>query len=395
MWTMFLLTALAGQADPGACAIDRGGFDASWHQACDKAIAAAQDPKTKALLLFRSAFADNDASDNLAALPKLEQSVKLNPANANAWHELGYTANALGDFAEGEQAANAEIALRKDVAAAYQERAYARLRLADFAGAYADRDQEIALNPGNADPLIGRVEAAMWLGRFDAARADLDTAQSIGGEAMRRTVASYHARLAQWSTPSASGAAGCAFPEAGEPSPNYIGDCTAAFLAGKTPAERADALTNRAAGWLAIGDQDAMMMDRIIAAAIEPGNADRHANLGFALLSVRHSWAAERAFNRALAIKESWAALGGRAMAKYNQQDTQGAFDDAKRSFEIEPNEIALTALGDIAHDQGDDKSARLYWMSAYHRGATDDTMLNRLKSIGINDPEKEPRGGS
>lgn len=395
MWTMLLLAALAGQADPDACPIDKGGFDAAWHKACDAAIAAVADPKTKALLLFRSAFADNDVSNNLAARPKLEQAVKLDPTNANAWHELGYTANALGDFAEGERAANAEIALRKDVAAAYQERAYARLRLADFAGTYADRDREIALNPGNADPLIGRVEAAMWLGRFDKARADLDTAQSIGDEAMRRTVASYHARLAQWSTRSAKGATGCVFPQTGELAPNYIGDCTAAFLAGKTLAERADALTNRAAGWLTLGNQEAMVMDRMIAAAIEPGNADRHANLGFSLLSVRHSWAAERAFNRALAIKESWAALGGRAMAKYNQQDAQGAFADAKRSFEIEPNEIALTALGDIAHDQGDDKSARLYWMGAYHIGATSDTMLSRLKSIGIDHPEKEPRSGS
>ncbi len=395
MWTMLLLAALAGQADSDACPIDKGRFDAAWHQACDTAIAAAPDAKTKALLLFRSAFADNDVSDNLAARPKLEQAVRLDPANANAWHELGYTANALGDFAEGEQAANAEIGLRTDVAAAYQERAYARLRLADFVGTYADRDREVALSPGKADPLIGRVEAAMWLGRFDQVRTDLGTAESLGDAAMRRMVASDHARLVRWSTPSAKGAAACAFLETGEPGPNYIGDCTAAFLAGKTPAERAEALTNRAIGWLAIEDQEAAMMDQMIAAAIEPGNADRHANLGFALLSVRHSWAAERAFDRALAIKESWAALGGRAMARYNQKNAEGAFADAKRSFEIAPNEIALTVLGDIAHDQGDDKSARLYWMGAYHGGATGDPMLSRLKSIGIDHPEKEPRSGS
>lgn len=393
MWTMLLLAALAGQAEPAECPIDKGGFDAAWHKACDAAIAATKDGKVRAQLLFRSAFAANEIEDYAGARGLLEQAVKLDPSFATGWHELSYAYNAMGDYAEGERAANAEMALRSNLAAPYQERAFSRLYLANFTGLYADRDKVVSFEKTRAGPLLGRAEAAMWLGRFDAARADVDAAEKLASDAERGDIAVIRKRLTLWMTPSAKGAAGCVWPEDGAPpQASLIGDCTAAFLVARTPAARAEALTSRSIGWQMAGDQNAATLDRAMAAAIEPGNADMHANLGFAYLNARHSWGAIREFDRALAIKESWAALAGRAMGKYNRDDTGGAFADAKRSFELHPNEIALTVLGDVAHDQGDDKSARQFWMAAYRMGNTGEPMLARLKSIGIEHPEKEPR---
>ena len=47
--------------------------------------------------------------------------------------------------------------------------------------------------------------------------------------------------------------------------------------------------------------------------------------------------------------------------------------------------------LGDLGRDRGDDASAKLYWMGAYHMGDRDDRLIERLRSIGVTHPENEP----
>src|SRR6218665_1158998 len=185
MWTMLLLAVLAGPTD---CPIEGVAFDPAWHKACDAAIAAEKDNKARAQLLFRRAFAANEAEDYATARDRLEQSVKLDPGFATGWHELSYTYNAMGDYADGERAADAEMALRSNISAPYQERAFSRQYRANFTGLYADRDKVVSFEKGKASPLIARAEAAMWLGRFDAARADLDAADALAGDADRRGV---------------------------------------------------------------------------------------------------------------------------------------------------------------------------------------------------------------
>lgn len=128
-----------------------------------------------------------------------------------------------------------------------------------------------------------------------------------------------------------------------------------------------------------------------MAVALEPGNADWHANLGGSYVMVRRSWAGRRALDRSLAIKESWPALAQRAAARYNLRDPEDALADARRSFELYPNEVALIVLGDLSRDGGDRASAKLYWMGAYHLGSRDDGTIARLKSIGIDRPDQEP----
>ena len=370
--------------------------DQAWRSACDAAIAGATEPRLKAELLFRSAYAYNEHDGYFDAERALQEATRLDPAHALAWHELSYTENALGNYAPAEQAADRAIALIPDRAQPYQERGMARHAQGNLEGAYADRDRVAEMMPDDAGAHLGRAIDALWLGRFDQAAADLDAASTRArDDQLRQRVEHWRNALRLWRTRSGAADPGatCVMPNDNDPllRPGFIGDCTAAFLAEARPARRAEILTTRSVAWLvAAQDSEASTGDRAIAAALDPGNADMHANLGFSYLNVHHSWAASRQFDRSLAIRESWMALAGRASAKYNLHDPQGAFADARRSVEIQPNELALTVLGDLSHDRGDDARARFYWMTAYHIWATvDEGLIERLRSIGVDHPEK------
>ena len=392
------MVAVSAPAEVAACPITPPVVhDQAWRSACDAAVAAATEPRLKAELLFRSAYAYNEHEGYFDAERALQEAVRLDPAHANAWHELSYTENALGNYAPAEQAADRAIALMPDRAASYQERGMARHFQGNFEGAYADRDRIARMAPDDAGHLIGRALEALWLGRFDSAAADLDAAAAHAPEgSQRQDIENARNLLRLWRTRSgaADPAAACVWPDSNEAvrRPGLIGDCTASFLAEARPARRADYLTFRSMAWLvAEQNPDASTADRAIAAALDPGNADMHTNLGFAYLTAHHSWAAAREFDRALAIREGWLALGGRASAKYNLHDARGAFADARRSFELQPNELALTVLGDLSHDRGDDASARRFWVGAYQLGDRDDGLIARLRSIGVEHPENEP----
>jgi tetratricopeptide (TPR) repeat protein len=399
---LYLIALLAGgQAETAGCPLTGTAKDVAWHARCDAAIAAEKDSKTKSLLLFRSAYAFNEQDRSLDARPLLDEAVKLDPANAPAWQELSYTANALGDYADGERAAEMKMALGKPDApdkAALQERAFSRFYRGNLIGAFEDRNTVLTLSGRDPGVLIAHASTAMWAGRNDLARVDLESAGLVAADQQARdAVAVEVRRLASWSTGSGAKdpAKACLAAEAkGFKGKNFIGDCSAAFLAEKNPAKRAHYLTIRSMGWQLAGDQDASTTDRAIAVALDPGDPGWHSNLGFSYLGASHSWGARREFDRALAAKpDMWVALAGRAAAKYNLKDLEGAFADAKRAFEIKPNELALTVLGDLAHDRGDDASARLYWMGAWHLGGRDDGLTARLKEIGIEQPDKEPAG--
>jgi tetratricopeptide (TPR) repeat protein len=396
----FLMAAISAPVETTACPITPPAVnDQAWRNACDAAIAAATEPRLKAELLFRRAYGHNETQDYFEAERALQEATRLDPDNVRAWHELSYTENSLGNYPPAEQAADRAIALQPDFAAHYQERAMARHFRGNFEGAYADRDRVARLAPEDPGHAIGRALEGLWLGRFDAAAADLDAAAAHPLQDNDRQ-ALEHARalLRLWRTRSGAtdpGAA-CAWPRdnADLLRPGFIGDCSAAFLAETRPAKRAEFLTYRSLAWLsAAQDRQASIADRAVAVALDPENPDMHANFAFASLDSHHSWAAAREFDRALAIRESWAALAGRASAKYNLHDPQGAFADARRSFELHPNELALTVLGDLLHDRGDDASAKLYWMGAYHLGDRDDGLIARLRAIGVQHPENEPAG--
>ena len=395
-WAVFMV-AISGPAEATACpTAPRATYDQAWRNACNAAIAAATDPRLKAELLLRSAYAYDEHGSYSEAERALQEATRLDPANAHAWHELSFTENALGNYAPAEQAADRAIALVPDLAPPYLERAMARHFQGNFQGASADRDRVVQIMPDDAEARIGRAIDALWLGRFDQAAADFDVASSKArGDELRQRIEGWRGVLRLWRTRSgaADPQAACAWPSNNAVllRPGLIGDCSAAFLAEARPARRAQFLTIRSMAWLSAQDRELAAGDRAIAVALDPGNPDMHVNLGFSYLDSHHSWAASREFDRALAIRESWAGLAGRASAKYNLHDARGAFADARRSFELHPNELALTILGDVSHERGDDAAAKGFWMEAYRLGGRDDGLIARLRSVGVEHPETEP----
>jgi len=399
MIVMALALSLQDTApDKGPCvrpeATQRGTPEAS---ACDAAIAAG-DPTARAQLLLYRGYARNEQGDSLAALVDLDSAVALDPGNVGARQERAYTNNELGNYAEALADLDASAALGVATVRLFTERAMSRLKVGDIKGAVADRDAILAITPDDGGAHIARAADLLWLGHFADARTDLDSAAMIAGKSgdadLTRRIEQHRATLALWSTGAeANPDAVCraADTDAKLRVPTLIATCTAAFLAAPTGKAKAEMLTIRSIAWMiARQDQASGTIDRQMAAALDPGNADLHANLGASYVAAQHSWAAEREFDRSLAVRENWPALAGRSAARYNLGNANGAFADAKRSFEIKPNELALTVLGDLLHDKKDDKAAKLYWMGAWQLGDRDDGLVARLKSIGITDPGKD-----
>jgi tetratricopeptide (TPR) repeat protein len=368
---------------------------------CDQAIASESEPVATSLMLYRRAYALVEKFRYEDALKDLDAALALRPDFADALHERGYVHGELSELDRALEDLNREIAIRPDRPDAYQERAYVRHWAADFAGAWADRDRQVALQPGDPDLLLARADEAIWLGRFDDATRDVAAAEALAQrpraqEALQRAEKTrQRIALLQARTPGGSPAERCAAAEKDSKldRPGLIGDCTAAFLAASSNEVKADSLTTRSLAWL-VQQQDSLWstVDRRIAAALDPGNADRHANVGFAYLNDHHSWAAEREFDRALQIREKWTALAGRAAARYNLGRKDEALADAKRSVELEQNELAFTVLGDLSFDRNDKEAAKRFWMAAYHLGDRDDGLITRLRRVGVEHPESEPR---
>jgi tetratricopeptide (TPR) repeat protein len=369
--------------------------------ACDAAIAAEKDGGVKARLLLARAYQHNEKYDHEAALRDLDAAIAADPRFGLAWHERSYTYGELRDFPRAVADSDQDVKLRPNEADAYRERAFARHGLGDLKGAWEDRAKVVALEPKSAGALVARGEAALWLGRFDDARADaaaaLTMAEAAGDADAAAAAKALQKDISLRTTRSgaASPAAACvaAQKQGRFESQTVIGDCTAAFLAAASGREKADMLTTRSMALLvAAQDRAGSVADQVVAVALDPGNADWHANLGGSYVQVHHSWAGKRELDIAIRLKDSWPARAERAAARYNLRDFDGAFADAKKSFEMHPNDVALTVLGDLSHDRGDDKSAKLYWMAAWHLGDRDDGLRERLKGIGIAEPDKESK---
>ena len=361
------------------------------------AEAPAGTPAEQSANLFKQAYAANEAGRYAEALAGLDEAVRLDPDNVRAWHERAYSLNSLGRYKEAIASFDEEVRRRNDPKTLYQERAFAKHRLADFAGAFADIDHDAKLQPDDPEALLGRARAALWLGRLEAAKADAtaaaDMAKRTGNTKAEAHAAEELRRIAEWSGPGRPERCKLQDIRNADVAQSIIGDCSAAYLAATLPSAKAEALTTRSTAWMIVNDSASWLDDLQIAAALDPNNPDRHANLGFAYTTDRHSTAGLEEFDKAIALGgKSFAIYGGRAGAYYNLGKTKEAFADAKKSMEMKPNEIALLVLGDLAANvDKDTKSAKLYWMGAYHLGSRDDGLRERLRSVGVDHPENEP----
>lgn len=369
--------------------------------ACTAAIAAEKDADKKADLLFLRAYARVEAYDYDGALTDLTQVLALSPNHSRAYHERAYIFAELGDYQDAEDSLDAEVRLTPDAAQAYTERGYARFFLGDLAGAFEDNDRWVKLDPGSALALLARGRAHAWLGRFREARMDIGAAETLSrtnpdADADSDALAAEQDKLVLWTrqTPNGDPAAICAKAEEDFvfSTANLIGDCTAAYLAATDNKTRAAHLFVRAYAWLDRGEDEAAAMDMRFMIALEPDNAGWKSNLGYFYLRQKHSWAAEREFDRAIAIEPTYYYLAGRGFARFNQGKLDEAAADANASYALEPNALALTVLGDVALKRDKDTpAAKRHWLAAYHLGSREDGLLDRLETIGVTDPDKEP----
>ena len=391
-----LLIALAPPA-----AQQKACMDLAQRETCEQAIAAAASDVDKALLHHRLGWAFNENEKPEQALQQLEISVRLDPENAEAWNELGYTLAELGEFDRALGALDAALKLRPNSHEALKERSYVRRRAGDFQGAWEDLDRVVALQPGDGAMLLARGYQALWLGRYSDAEKDSQAALAVAekaGDAEAAAAARGQLKeIALWQadTGAPDPAERCrdAMKSGEMGAAGIIGDCTEAFFAARSNRDKAGLLTVRSLAW-AVGEQDRRrwLADAEAAVAVDPDNGDWRANLGGVYNRLGRSAEALRELDRAVKMKDGYIARGARAAARYALGDAEGAFADAKKSFEMEPNVVALIVLGDLAFDAGNRDSAKLYWMGAYRMGDRDDGTRERLKKLGIEDPGKEPK---
>lgn len=393
-----LLGAAARADDTVACDLQQDFTQPQWRLACDSAIAEEADPVKRAALLQARAYVAVEQYRYDDALGDLNGALAAWPDCADCLHERAYLNVELGEYAAAIADLDREIELKPERASAWSERALARAFNGDLAGAWQDRVRAHELEP-SLGALQARGDAALWLGRFDDAIEDYaeveNLAKKAGDEEARAGAAEKRRAVALWraSMGDRKAAGRCVMQALNGNDPKVkkmIGDCTQAFLLAKQGAAKADSLTTRATLWtLYDNDWDRATLDRRVAVGLDPGNHELYVNLGYAYLQTRHSWAARREFERAISRNRSFLALAGRAQARANLDDPDGAFADAKESFELQPNEAALGVLGDLVYDKGDKEGARKFYLGAYKLGARDDRLIARLKELGVADPAR------
>lgn len=396
------LLALVQAVTAAPCVSGTAPVSEEWLKACETAIAAASG-KEKAELLYRKAYGLNEVRRPAEAIPLLDEAVRLDPDLAAAYHERAYSHADLEHFNQAIADLERELALMPGSPGALEERGYVRFRMGDLVGSYDDFTERLKSSPEDPNALVWHAQAAMWLGRLDEARADLEHARSLVGTGQEPKLYRRAARqLELWTARSrvADPSASClgARTEAVFRTPEFVGDCSAAFLAAKSNEERAKLLTQRSIAWPLLGDREASTTDKQLAMVLDPQRANWTGNLALDYLNTDRADLALPLFDRALELVKPDERpgtrslfLAGRAAARYDRGDYAGAFADVQQSLKIEPNELGLLVAGDLAfHQNNDRKAARAFWMTAYRMGPKGDHVRDRLKLVGITDPEKE-----
>ncbi|HEV7609674.1 MAG TPA: hypothetical protein VGO61_20230 [Steroidobacteraceae bacterium] len=372
-----------------------------WLASCEAAIAGETDARKRAPLLFGRAYGAVERFRYDDALADLNTALATDPENTDYLRERAYVHGELSNFAQAIADLDLFIKQHPEEPSGYRERSFARHYYGDLKGSYDDRARVLELTPDSLQSLIARAEAALWLGRLDEATADATSAQSraktFNEAAAQSSASDLLSRINRWrdATHGSRAAQRCskaaAIHKAG--SSKLIGDCSRAFFEASTGKDKADALSTRSIAWLVVANSETSATeDMKMALAFDPANVERHINLGYSYLSSSHSWAANREFERALAIEKHWLALAGRAAARVNLGDTDGALADALESQQLHPNEAAGSVLADIAYDKGERDRARVLYLEVYRLGSRSDQLLQRLSELGVPDPDKAIR---
>ncbi len=391
----------AHPVDPRGCPMHGDTEAASWDADCASAIGRATDPKQKATLLYRRGYVHNGREHYAEALRDLDAACALVHDDPVYLHERAYAENAIGAYAAALADLDAQARLQPAEPSAYKERALSRHALGDMEGSLQDRRHVVELLPWSADALLGQAEAHLWVGELDQARLDVQQAAKRAGtdrsDATTEAVEQVQARVRAWSdhAPGPDPGANCrrAARPLDDASPTLVGDCTAEFFRATTGPEKAAALTNRSIGWIrrqkSRPGPDALD-DALLASVLDPGNADVQSNYGYALLLRGRDDEARTAFDRSLSIQKGFAPYAGRAATRLHSGDLDGAIEDATASNALRPNINGYLTLGDVALRRKDEPAARRYWLAAYHLDPTSAYVRERLRQVGVEQPERE-----
>lgn len=113
------------------------------------------------------------------AIKDFEQTVRLNPKDAEAFNNLCWTRAIAGDLEAALRSCNDALRLRKDFADALDSRGFVNLKLGLLKSAIADYTAALRLNPKHSWALFGRGTAKLQSGDASGGDADVKAAKLV------------------------------------------------------------------------------------------------------------------------------------------------------------------------------------------------------------------------
>jgi tetratricopeptide (TPR) repeat protein len=116
------------------------------------------------------------------AEPRLEEAVRRDPLDAEAWHALGLVRARLGKWDDARQAYRAGLAAHPEALENRIGLATVALRLEQPEAALKEYESLLAARPGFLDAMLGKSWSLILLGRWESAEAVLREADALGAD---------------------------------------------------------------------------------------------------------------------------------------------------------------------------------------------------------------------
>lgn len=120
-----------------------------------------------------------------AAIPLFARATQLEPDNWDAWFNLGYAQDEIGQRQEALATLEHALALKPNDSATWNNKAFALIRLGRYQEGLAAAERATTLQPDNADAWNNKASALSNLGRHQETLVAMDRALALGETAMR------------------------------------------------------------------------------------------------------------------------------------------------------------------------------------------------------------------
>ena len=238
-----------------------------------------------------------------------------------------YAKNDLGDYKGAIKDQTIALEIKPNNEVAYLNRGLAKFNIGDIKGSLTDFNKSININPSHAIAFSNRGAGKQFLGDPQGALADYKMALKINP----RSDNAYANRcMTKRSLGDAKGA---------------IADCNKAI---EINPQNASAYTNRGNAKGDLGDAEGAISDYIRTIKISPNYPQPYMMLGIYKLQAKSYKESINFFNRAekLGLGNVFV-FNGRAWARYELKDYQGALLDTNKALELNPNDAATAAILD------------------------------------------------